>query len=99
MTFLLFFIGGFGLASGILYIIDTVVWRIYAGDNFAWFGECYALTRHRFYFEEISLGIIASLASIILLLWGLRHIKKCVYCNKYITKNQKFCHNCGGKIK
>ena len=99
MFFLLLFIGIYFFVSGLLYLLDTVVWRVDAGKNFIKFGIEYAETRHYFYSHEIVYAGIIILAGIIFLFFALRYIKKCNQCNKYILKTQNFCHKCGNKLK
>lgn len=99
MFFLLLFVGIYFFLSGLLFLLDTVVWNIETGANFIEYGINYAETRHYFYAHETVYATLVVIAGIVFLVLSLIHIKKCKHCNRYILKNQNFCHNCGNKLK
>ena len=76
MLFMILFVAVFCLISGLFYLLDTIVWNLEAGENFLEYGIHYAETRHNFHTHEIVFAGVIILTGVILLLTGLRYIKK-----------------------
>ena len=70
------FVGLYGLIEGLLYLLNTVLWRQDAGENFLEYGMYYAQTRHDFYKQELGHAGLMIVLGIFLLLVSLWHIKK-----------------------
>ncbi len=70
------FFGLYGLIEGLIYILDIVLWKKEAGENFLEYGMYYAQTRHDFYKHELGFAGLMIILGIFLLLVSLWHIKK-----------------------
>lgn len=76
MVIFMLFIGIYCLVSGFLYLLNTFLWRIEAGENFLEYGMNYAQLRHDFYTHEFIFGCITILTGAMLFLISLWYIKK-----------------------
>lgn len=76
MNFVFLFFGIYGLIEGLIYLLDIVLWKYEAGENFLEYGMYYAQTRHDFYKQELGFAGLMIILGIILLLISLWHIKK-----------------------
>ena len=76
MFSVLLFFGIYGVIDGLIYLLDTVMWKKEAGENFLEYGMYYAQTRHNFYKQELGFAGLMIFLGIILLLISLWHIKK-----------------------
>ena len=56
------------MLEGLLYILDIVLWKKEAGENFLEYGMYYAQTRHNFYKQELGYAGLMIVLGIILLL-------------------------------
>ncbi len=76
MSSVFLFFGIYGVIDGIIYLLDTVLWKQEAGENFLEYGMYYAQTRHVFYKHELGFAGLMILLGILLLLISLWLIKK-----------------------
>lgn len=76
MNFILLFFGLYSVIEGLIYILDIVLWKKEAGENFLEYGMYYAQTRHNFYKQELGFAGLMIFLGIILLLVSLWFIKK-----------------------
>ena len=70
------FVGLYGLIEGLLYLLNTVLWRQDAGENFLEYGMYYAQLRHDYYKHELGVAGLLIILGIFLLLVSLWLIKK-----------------------
>lgn len=68
MKFISLFFGIYSVLEGLLYILDIVLWKKEAGENFLEYGMYYAQTRHNFYKQELGYAGLMIVLGIILLL-------------------------------
>ena len=76
MLSVLLFFGIYSVIEGLIYILDTVLWKKEAGENFLEYGMYYAQTRHDFYKQELGYAGFMIILGIILLLISLWLKKK-----------------------
>ncbi len=76
MSSVFLFFGIYGVIEGLIYVLDTVLWKKEAGENFLEYGMYYAQTRHNFYKQELGYAGLMIALGIILLLISLWLIKK-----------------------
>ena len=97
MFVVLFGCGWVIFAFGIFKIVDTIVWKIAAGEDFIQYGVTYAKARHYLIGWEINVGIIELFVGLLFVCVCLLMTKKCPHCRKRVLREQAYCHNCGEK--